>query len=64
MKLDLTHTPQLAALVARHEAETAALPQNPPPLLMAMHAQRQVLDVLHLAADLERQVNGLLREGL
>ena len=55
MKIDLNGAPRTAALVAKHEAETAMLPRDPDQLLMAQHAQRQILELLELCSRLERE---------
>lgn len=55
MKVELSDVPMTAALVKRHEAETAAIPMNPPPLLLMQHATRQAIELLEHAAFLERR---------
>lgn len=47
--------PLTAQLVARHEAETAALPMNPPRELMLEHARRQAMELLAHATAMERR---------
>lgn len=53
MKLDLSRAPLTRELVAKHEYETAALPMNPDTFLLAVHAQKQVLELLGHAIALE-----------
>ena len=46
-----------AELVARHQAETAALPMNPPQEVILEHARRQALELLRHAYQLERDLD-------
>lgn len=50
-------TPRTAALVARHQGETAQLPDNPDRDRMLAHARRQALELLEHAQRLERQTD-------
>lgn len=48
---------QTAALIARHEAETAALPMNPPREVMLEHATRQARELVAHAFALEARLS-------
>lgn len=45
------------ALVARHQAETADLPLNPPREVMLAHAQRQAIELVQHAYEMERRLH-------
>jgi hypothetical protein len=57
----LSH-PDVRALIAKHQAETAALPMNPPRDVMLAHAQRQALELVQAALAVERELAAALSD--
>jgi hypothetical protein len=52
-EMNVKTTPRTQALLARHQAETESLPDNPPRDVILQHARRQALELLTHALCIE-----------
>lgn len=53
---ETSDTPRTDGMIARHTYETQMLPMNPPREAMLNHAQRQAIELVTLARQLEREL--------